>query len=199
MPRPKSQSIDQVIAKAMNLFWQRGYEALSMDVLVKVTGSSRHAIYADFGGKRDLFLTCLDHYSAHVITPAFAPVEIKGVGLEALEVYFERQIAFAEGVGLPGPGCLMANTMTELAPHDPEVMAHVNAHNQRLQAGFENVLQRMNKDARKRSRSELKELASVLAIAIQGLWSASRATENVEILRSYASNLVYFVEAELNR
>lgn len=46
---------------------------------------------------------------------------------------------------------------------------------------------------------ELKELACELAIATQGLWPASKATANVEILRRYASNLIYFVEAKLNR
>lgn len=199
MPRTKSQTKEQVISKAMNLFWQRGYEALSMDILVKVTESSRHAIYSDFGGKRDLFITCLDHYQDSVVTPAFSPVEAEGAGLDALEAYFERQIALVEGLGLPGPGCLMANTMTEVAPHDAEVMTHVVAHNQRLQTGFENILTRMNKDARRRNRNELKELASLLAIATQGLWSASRATSNASTLRRYASNLVYFVEAELNR
>jgi len=199
MPRAKSQTKDEIIRKAMALFWHHGYEALSMDILVKETESSRHAIYSDFGGKRELFISCLQAYRDLIVTPAFAPVEEKDAGLEALEAYFEEWIAVVEASGLPGSGCLIANTMTEVAPRDQEIMHHVRAHNRRLEAGFLNVLTRMNQQSGRRNRQELEELASLLAIATQGLWSASRTLTDVTTLRRYTSNLIYFIEAELNR
>jgi len=199
MPRAKSQSKDEIIRKAMALFWDHGYEALSMDILVKETGSSRHAIYSDFGGKRELFIACLQTYQEWIVTPAFAPVEEKAAGLEALEAYFDERISFHEASGLPGPGCLIANTMTEIAPRDEEIMGYVCAYNQRLEAGFLNVLTRMNQQSGRRNRQELEELASLLVIATQGLWSASRTLTDITTLRRYTSNLIYFIEAELNR
>lgn len=141
-----------------------------MDDLVRVTGSSRHALYAEFGGKRDLFLACFAPYRDQVVSPAFAQVEAPGAGLPQIAAYFETQIARAETAGLPGPGCLVANTATELAPHDPDAAAEVARHNARLAAGFANAL-----------RND--ELAYALVVFATGLWSLSRVTDDADGLR----------------
>ena len=125
----------------------RGYNATSLDDLVNATGVSRHGIYGDFGGKRALFLASLDHYSEAVVTPAFAEVEAGGADLTTVAGYFEHQIRRAEGPGLPGRGCLMANTMTEVAPRDDEVRKLVSAHADRLRYGFANALAKCGWDA----------------------------------------------------
>lgn len=199
MPRVRALTKDDIVATAMLSFWQRGYEAMSMDMIVKVTRSNRHAIYADFGGKRRLFLACLDAYQDVVVTPAFAPVEAKNAGIEAIETYLKTQIDRADKVGLPGSGCFMANTMTEVAPHDVEVMKRVRAHNQRLQKGFLSVFETMNRQSGLRNRRELSELADFLVIAVQGLWSASRTVDAAEPLNRFAASLIYQIEGELNR
>lgn len=190
---------ETIIVNAMQQFWRRGYEALSMDMLVKAMNTNRHAIYSDFGGKQELYLACLDAYQREIVTPAFHGVEEEGAGLEAIESYFECQISFAELAGLPGPGCLIANSMTELAPHDDGVMQVVQGHNNRLQMGFLNVLTNVNRTADRRTERELEELASFLMVSAQGLWSMSRTIADGSVLRRYASNLIYLVEAELHR
>lgn len=199
MPRARALSKDDIVATAMLGFWRRGYEAMSMDMIVKVTRSNRHTIYADFGGKRALFLACLEAYEDRVVTPAFAPVEAKNAGIEAIETYLKTKIEQARAFGLPGPGCLMANTMTEVAPHDPEVMARVRAYHARLQKGFFGVFETMNRQSALRTRRELNELADFLVIAVQGLWSASRTVETTEPLSRFAASLIYQIEGELNR
>ena len=51
-----------------------------MEDLVKATGVSRHGIYSDTGGKRDLFLETFAIYQREVVSPAFAAVEADGAG-----------------------------------------------------------------------------------------------------------------------
>ena len=75
MPRPRTQDRTQIIARAMEQFWQHGFAASSMDDLVKATGSTRHTIYTEFCGKERLFEDCLVAYSGAIVTPAFAQVE----------------------------------------------------------------------------------------------------------------------------
>jgi len=85
------------------------------------------------------------------VEPAFSQVEAPKAGLSDIAGYWELQISRGEQAGLPGPGCLLANTMTERAPHAPDVAKVVAAHNNRLRAGFRNALRGQGIAARHRS------------------------------------------------
>src|SRR5260370_42598777 len=56
----------EVLDRAMTLFWNRGYEATSIQDLVETTGINRGSIYGTFGQKKGLFLAVLDHYAEKV-------------------------------------------------------------------------------------------------------------------------------------
>jgi TetR/AcrR family transcriptional repressor of nem operon len=197
MPRPATQTPERIVASAMLRFWKHGYGATSVDDLVRETGTSRHALYQAFGGKRALFLACLDAYPAVSVRPAFARVEREGADLKDIADFFEHQIARAEARGLPGQGCLFANTMTEVAPHDAAVAARVQAHNARLAAGFRRALGNSVPAGRRVPPRLLDELSGFLAISAQGLWSASRTIDDVAVLRRYAATLLQLVQHRL--
>ena len=55
MPRVKRFNEDEVLAKAMHLFWERGYSATSIQDLVDRLGINRASLYATYGGKEELF------------------------------------------------------------------------------------------------------------------------------------------------
>lgn len=192
MPRPKSHPREILLARAMERFWRHGYEATSIDDLVKETGSSRHALYSEFGGKENLFRAALAVYRDAVVSPAFTPVEAPGAGLAEIAAYFEAQIARAESMGLPGPGCLMANTMTERAPHDAAIAHVVGAHSGRLAAGFANALS----DVATADRAAA--LATVLVIFTNGLWSQSRTSAEAGSLRAAVADMIGLLEKKLS-
>jgi len=165
--------------------------------LVMATKTNRQAIYSDFGGKEALFLSCLENYSKTIVSPAFEIVERENAGLDAVETFLETQISKAAAIGLPGPGCLMANTMTEIAPHNDDIKQHVADHNQRLQTGFRRVLETANQSKNKRDNSELDELAFFLTVSAQGLWSMSRVESDVDVLRAFVRTLMRLLKVEL--
>ena len=123
------------------MFWTRGYYATSVDDLVRATGVSRHGLYSEFRDKRGLFVAAVETYVETVVSPAFARVEAEGAKLADIRAYFDTQISLAVERGLPGPGCLVANTMTESGPHDEVFGALVRRHLDRLNSGFRNALQ----------------------------------------------------------
>jgi len=194
MPRTKSYTKETLADSAMELFWTRGYTATSLDDLVNATGVSRHGIYSDFGGKHALFLSCLDHYRATIVTPALGQVEAPSANLDAIAAYFYEQIGRAEAIGLPGPGCLFANTMTELAPRDDEVRVRVKTHNDRLRGAFLNALQHA---ASNRSDVDLEIMAETIVIFAQGLWSASRVTEDAGALRTSVRQFLTLISGRI--
>lgn len=192
MPRRPAHTAESLLDSALSQFWTGGFYATSMDDLVRATGVSRHGIYGSFGGKQDLFLACFARYQDQVVTPAFAVVEAPEADLAAVSDYFEHQIGRAEAAGLPGPGCFVANAATEVAPHDDAVRAQVAWHNDRLFAGFRKVLARRQKLAL--SDSALDDIAWVMVVFTNGLWSASRVTKNGAALRRSAEVFLACIE-----
>lgn len=191
MPRSRTYTEETVAERAMHRFWRYGYQGSAISDLVEATGVNRHGLYASFGDKQGLFRAAAAHYKEHIVTPAFAQVEAPGAGLPEIRAYFEHQIALAEAEGLPGPGCLMANAMTETGPHDPNVAALVLAHMERLAAGFRNALSG-SVSARDRWRE-----ARFLMISAQGLWSVSRIATDAAPLRDYVDGLISRYEGSL--
>ncbi len=62
----------EVLDRAMAVFWERGYEATSIQDLLEATGINRGSLYATFGNKQQLFLVVLDHYAEKVSTAMLA-------------------------------------------------------------------------------------------------------------------------------
>lgn len=180
MPRPTSFTPQQLTDRALHHFWAHGFHASSMDDLVAATNVSRHGIYSAFGGKRALFLACFDHYQNTIVTPAFKSVESPGATLQTVADYYEHHIAAGETAGFPGSGCFVANSSTEVAPDDPDVMHYVTAHNDRLLRGFAQVLRN---ECPTHSPETARALANVMVIFTNGLWTQSRSAPNGDGLR----------------
>jgi TetR/AcrR family transcriptional regulator, transcriptional repressor for nem operon len=179
-------------------FWHHGYEATSMDDLVQSTKVSRHGLYGEFGGKQELFTACLDAYSHLIVSPAFGQVEKPDATLQTIANYFEYQIARAESSEIPPAGCLMANTMTELAPHDGVAAVKVSRHNLRLRNGFRNALRNSLPVEQQQLPSEsLNDLAMVLVTFTNGLWSMSRTILDPQVLRRIVHNLLNLIERSI--
>ena len=196
MPRPKSHTKDSLVEAAMHRFWRYGYSATSMGDLVKATGVSRHGIYSDVGGKRDLFLEGFTAYRETVVRPALQAMTNGDCGLAGIRAYFETQIDLAESVGLPGPGCLVANAMTETAPHDERVAAKVAEHNQCLATTFEKAL---NLAAPNLPKKDIAALGAFLTLSAQGLWSISRTTDQASALRNYVGTLLDLLQQRITQ
>jgi len=196
MPRPSSFTADELAERALMQFWMYGFNATSMDALVQTTGVSRHGIYNTFGDKHGLYQACFSKYQDLIVTPAFSVVEQPGANLESVALYFETQIAAAETAGLPGLGCFVANSATEVAPHDADTLARVAEHNDRLRAGFRIAI--ANAANANMSRQEMDHLVEVCVMFTNGLWSTSRTVSEGNRLRQSANLFVQMLRDQLS-
>ncbi len=194
VPKPRSYERHELITRAMEYFWQHGYYATSIHNLVEVTGVSRHGLYSQFNDKHGLFVACIEAYFEDVVTPAFSQVEAPEGGLADIREYFERQVELAIQKGLPGPGCLVANTMVESAPHDAVLGALVARHIDRLKRGFRQAL--LNECLKRKlvSPIDIDGFAQLLTLAAQGLWSISRIEKNPKALRQSVNQIMAPIE-----
>src|SRR2546428_10205183 len=131
MPRPKAFDPDEALQKAMQVFWERGYEATSVEDLVQHMGLNRFSLYSTFGGKHQLFVAALERYRDTIVADLVGELEQSAAGLAAIRQFFTRLVDFfASSQGWCG--CLMTHTAVELSPHVSRVAGQGHDHMLRL-------------------------------------------------------------------
>ena len=63
--RKKKYNREDVLVKAMDVFWKKGYEGTHLQELVAETGLNRFSLYNEFNGKEGLFFETLKLYLVH--------------------------------------------------------------------------------------------------------------------------------------
>jgi TetR/AcrR family transcriptional repressor of nem operon len=118
MGRSKEFEECAVLKKAMELFWQQGYEKTSMSDLVEHMGIHRKSLYDTFGDKHALYLKVVDHYAEYSSATLRAEAQRAKTSYEALQYIFDFII---EGNQDKHWGCLFVNAATEMGVWDQEV------------------------------------------------------------------------------
>jgi len=60
--RPRAFDRDEALARAMEVFWDKGFEAASMNDLIAAMGIGSPSLYAAFGSKEALFREAVERY-----------------------------------------------------------------------------------------------------------------------------------------
>lgn len=119
MGRPKNFSRDEVLEKAMPLFWKRGFADTGLQDLEKATGVNKSGLYAEFRNKDDLFLETLRHYirtrKSRDILSEDPP------GWHNIERFLKVRLLSKEGP----KGCFAVNSMREFELLPPETQKAV--------------------------------------------------------------------------
>jgi AcrR family transcriptional regulator len=62
MGRPKGFTREEVLMKAIALFWEKGLSDTTLQDLERATGVNKSGLYTEFKDKEDIFLESLRHY-----------------------------------------------------------------------------------------------------------------------------------------
>ena len=116
----RSREFDEnvVLQKAMELFWEQGYEKTSLSDLVEHMGIHRRSLYDTFGDKHTLFLKTIDCYNELIKNKIQAEILHAETSKQAIQIIFDFMI---EGYEDRQWGCLIVNSATEMALRDKEV------------------------------------------------------------------------------
>jgi TetR/AcrR family transcriptional regulator, transcriptional repressor for nem operon len=180
--RTKEFDPDAALRDALELFWERGYEATSMADLVERLGIARASIYATFGGKREVYLKALDRYGELADPSLLNDLSQPGPALPAVRALVTRY-AMEAAHDDKRRGCFVVNTAVELAPHDPDAARRVQASWDYLETALTSALIRARAQGELAESKDPRALARFLLVFLQGLRVMGKAATEPERLR----------------
>ncbi|MET0795415.1 MAG: TetR/AcrR family transcriptional regulator, partial [Polyangiaceae bacterium] len=143
--RPRSFDEEQVLDRAMFLFWKKGYEGTGLVELERATGLGRQSLYGAFGDKRALFLCVVEHYFDRVLKPYVLDVlDAPGPARANVERIFQQWQTTAEAPEFHG--CLVGNSVPEFGAEDVEMSDVLRRKLELMEAAFSRALLRAKQE-----------------------------------------------------
>ena len=181
MARNKEYDENEVLRKAMELFWKQGYEKTSMQDLVTHMGIHRRSMYDTFGDKHTLFMKALERYGELIETKIDTQVKPLDSVKQAIRRLFEMVIQKNEQ---QPSGCLIVNTAVELSLHDKEVAEKVAENFYKTENLLYELLLRGQKSGEVPDYHDAKRLSQFFHNSLVGLRVLAKTTDDKEKLEN---------------
>ncbi len=170
--RPKQFDDSEVLARAMSVFWQKGYAATSLDDLLVAMNIPRQSLYRTFTDKYTLFVKCLRFYDQNVTSNVINVMSADGPAVDNLRnviAVWRKAVSTPEALG-----CLMVNTSTQGFPLDSEVNQIVKANQSRGVRVFEKTIKRAQQEGGIPSDIDPKSVSRTICATVNGMLAMSR-------------------------
>ena len=162
--RPREFDETAALEAAMDAFWQKGYESTSLSDLCTCTGLHKGSLYQAFGDKHELFMRALTHYAQSEFDEVMAVVQQQESALGRVRAAVGK---ICDDAGNE-KGCMMINSMVELAPHDPEVKAALKQFGEQRLGAMTQMIAEAQQAGEIRAELRPDELARQLMITLAG-------------------------------
>jgi TetR/AcrR family transcriptional repressor of nem operon len=180
---------EDIVERAMHLFWRRGYKKTSVEDLIQDAGVNRFSLYETFGGKHGLYLKALDKYRDDVFLKRMDQIDHYENGLVGIKEYFESLEQFlidSEG----NFTCLMMNSQIELVPNDKKVAKKVSFYFEKMEATFSRALARAKNAGDLAENTNINDLAKLLTGSAQGMCVMSKSQNADDFLKAYTRSIL---------
>jgi TetR/AcrR family transcriptional repressor of nem operon len=175
MARTKDFDENEVLNKAVELFWHKGYNGTSMQDLVDGLGISRSSLYDTYGDKHTLFIKALESYQCANSAKICSIVNNTGSAKEAIKKLLE----FISGELLNDrehKGCFMVNAEVEIAPHDQEVSRIICKNDQQVEDAFYLVIKKGQESGEISNLQDARALARFTFNTVKGIRVTAKST-----------------------
>ena len=161
----------------MELFWEKGFHATSMQDLVSHLGINRASLYDTYGGKEALFEKAFAHYRKSAI--------------DSLQKLFDKELSVKSGFkrlfdlaieedvcDTSGKGCFVVNTITELIPGNDTLLDILASHKKEIESLFVNFVQRGIDNGEISNSKNANEIGLMLFTLYNGIRVISKVNPN---------------------
>jgi len=182
--RPRSFAPDAALLRALDVFRRQGYAATSLDDLTEAMQLSRSSFYACFRSKHAVLMAAMQAYADEQFAALTAIAEGESNALSAVRRMLTAIVDPENGT----LGCFLVNSVTELAPSDPELAEYSRSHIARVNSLIAQLLGRAGFT---RELAEVRAGAALaLAMGATTLRKAGLAASHIQALLDQAQTLL---------
>ena len=168
MARKKNFDEKEVLEKARNLFWRKGYNATSIQDLVDELGINRASLYDTWGDKHQLYLSALKLYRQNASSWLLDEIRSDKPARQIIESFLNHVVMDV----LNDPekkGCFVVNSTTELANLDNDVLQQVEENRQTVISVLTEIIKEGQVEGEFKSNREADALARFIFTTVNGL------------------------------
>ena len=188
MARSKQFNTEEVLEKAIRLFWKQGFHATSMEDLVSTLGINRASMYNTFGSKQALFEQAVERYKNNDLKRIADFLYYQLNVRQGLAVLFQNQIEQAFQKDTP-KGCFLVNTITEMGTSNLEFAVKLKTYKAEYETVFYNYLKYGVDQGQISPYKDLAVLAANLHVFQSGLHVISKINNQEELMKVSTSTL----------
>jgi TetR/AcrR family transcriptional regulator, transcriptional repressor for nem operon len=181
MPKTKQFDEMEVLERARNVFWKKGYNGTSIDELVQATGLSRSSIYTFFTDKYGLYTKTLQQYQLTQQQLMLQQMPAGLSGKKKIYWFFKNSIATSIS-DKQRKGCFILNCTTELANIDNGIKRFVVANMEAMEAQILAWVKEGYTDGSIQKKFSAKALARNLYSSFNGLTLMGQTKPDKETL-----------------
>ncbi len=175
----------EVIALALDVFWQKGLHDATMQDLAEATGVQRGSLYHAYGDKEAIFLRAFDQYAKDFLE-SVGSLMAEGDVATRLRNFFDSAVVNMTS-GSPPRGCLTTRTALNAGISSEAVRTRVQALLGRLEQAVSKAIRSAPGG---RPAAEANRLARVVVTFTRGLAVMERAGYSRKQLKESAATFV---------
>ena len=187
MARPREFDVQQAVGAALSTFWERGYEATSMEDLLDAMGLTKGSLYKAFGDKHSLFLLSLQEYLDQLFEKMTDAVEF---GSDDPVQSLTSLMGVVENLcckQATSRGCFAVNTVVELSQRDEKASEILKKHLVRVEKLLTVLIRKGQERGDFRTDTSAEHLAEAIFVYIFGMLAQSRGIANQARTKRLAS------------
>lgn len=192
MARTKEFDPAERLLRARSLFWEKGYQATSMEDLVQGMGLNRGSIYDTYGDKHALFLQCLESYVSEAESCYRAMARQYGSPMQALEQIINKA---ADTTLQEKKSCMAVKAAFELGESDPEIHQVLKTNADTITRIFAALLTRAQDQGELGKDKDPQVLARLVQCSLSGFWQHYTLYHNPAQVRKLIRQLFALIRA----
>jgi TetR/AcrR family transcriptional repressor of nem operon len=185
MARKKEFDEDELLEKATNLFWRKGYNATSAQDLVDELKINRSSLYNTYSDKKTLFQKALKKYQEQQTQAVLDLLNNADDPEKAIQQVFDDLVKDSNE-DTTARGCFMVNTAVEIAGQDEEIGALVHANNRSVEDALTAAIEKGQKMGHFSTKNSARAYARFLFGSINALRVIARSGADKSALNDVA-------------
>jgi len=173
----------EVIDKATNLYWKKGFHATSMRNLQDEIDMRPGSIYAAFGSKDGLFKETLRNYTDMTLSQLQQLSNEYDSPTDVLKAFVKAQVIDTQN-DAPNGMCMLAKTIGELTEENQEIIDTTRNHLGEIVNAFIKLIAQGQERGEITKSKTVEDLASHVQIQIAGLRTYAKINRDKNMLNN---------------